>query len=414
MPKNSQTGQVALITTLIVVSLAMVVILGLNTLAIQTQQDLRSDRDSRQSYYLAESGLEDALLRIKSPDLSHEPSMTVTVSGHTATTTVTQAGSVYTVTGVGNVNNLIRSVSTTLTKNTTEAEFLYGVQVGEGGLEIRHNDGQVIGSVFSNGTSFGNGEITGDLTVAGSANQIQDLDIGGNAAAYTCDDANITGNLTYNVNGANGCDVGGTTSTQPDVIEPLPFPITQETIDDWKATAEDGGTIIGNYTVDANESLGPVKIIGNLHVANNVTLTLTGVVYITGNFTNGNNAVVQLDSDYGTLSGPIIFDGTVEVKNNGILRGSGNPASFLLVLTTNASTLEALPAMSIKNNLTGAILYAQNGLAIIDNNVNLEEITANKLLLHKATITYNSGLENMEFSTGPSGGWAFGGWQEVE
>lgn len=412
--KNSQSGQAALILVLLILALAVVATLGLNLLSVQRQAAARQLTDAVQSYYVAEAGIEDSLLRLINPDYTHQSNTTLALNGHTSTITISEAGPSTTITSAGDVDNRIRKLSTQLFKNTVDANFFYGVQVGEGGLEIRHNDGQIVGNVYSNGTAFGAGEITEDLTVAGDGNQIQDLDIGGNAAAYACDNADITGNLIYTPPGTNDCDVNGSVETQASAPEPQDFPISEATIADWKATAAEAGTITGNTTISSNQSLGPIKIDGNLTITNNVTLTLTGIVWVTGSFSNGNGAIVQLDSGYGNLSGPIIFDGTVDIDNNGILRGSGDPESFLLVITTSNSEGEGAPAIDVKNNLTGAILYAPNGLGVIHNNVALEEITAHKLLLQKATVTYNSGLENTTFSSGPSGGYTFTSWREID
>jgi len=52
---------------------------------------------------------------------------------------------------------------------------------------------------------------------------------------------------------------------------------------------------------------------------------------------------------------------------------------------------------------------------VIDNNVDVAEASAEQLLVKNgATITYDSGLANARFTSGPSGGWKVRSWKEVE
>ena len=86
-----------------------------------------------------------------------------------------------------------------------------------------------------------------------------------------------------------------------------------------------------------------------------------------------------------------------------------------MLIGTSSDTLEANPAMEVKNNVDGAILFTPNGLMVIDNNVDLVEATTYQLLLKNgATITYDIGLVNSRFTSGPSGGWVVSSWKEIE
>ena len=111
----------------------------------------------------------------------------------------------------------------------------------------------------------------------------------------------------------------------------------------------------------------------------------------------------------------------MQVHSNVALQGSGSAGSYLLVLGTCGPShvpsclLETSPAMDVKNNVSGAILYASEGLLEVDNNVDLVEVIAYKLLLKPgATVTYELGLANAIFTSGPSGGVRVSGWKEVE
>lgn len=410
----TQRGFAAILTLLIIAAVVVLLAISAGLISLRHQRATYNIVRSSQSLVLAEAALEDSLLRITDPSLSYQPSETLTLNGYTATSTISQVGNTFTVASRGDVESRIRRLGIELVKNTTEASFFYGVQVGEGGLQISHNDGKVLGNVYANGTSYGSGSVTGSITIGGDGNELQDLRIGEDAFAYGCDKAQITGDLTTTSGGVSTCTVGGSTSTQSESFETLDFPISDEQINTWKSQAADGGTLSGNQTISSNQNLGPIKIDGNLTISNNVTVNLTGTVWVTGTFTTGNNAIVALDPGYGANSGIFIVDGKIDLNNNVTMRGTSDPASYLMVIGTSSSQAETSAAMDVKNNLAGAILFTPHGIMVVHNNVNLMEAMAHKLLLKKATISYQTGLENVNFSSGPSGGWDIRPWQETQ
>jgi hypothetical protein len=72
-------------------------------------------------------------------------------------------------------------------------------------------------------------------------------------------------------------------------------------------------------------------------------------------------------------------------------------------------------AIDIANNAGTVILNAQNGYVRFSNNAGAKEATGYKIILdNNAYITYDSGLANVNFSSGPSGGWNIISWKEVE
>ena len=156
-------------------------------------------------------------------------------------------------------------------------------------------------------------------------------------------------------------------------------------------------------------TLGPAKINGDLTISNSAVLTLTGTVYVTGNISISNSGRIELSSDYGSLSGMIIADGTITPGNLSVLQGSGQTGSYLMALSTNTSDL----AITVGNNAAGAIFYTSNGGITVSNSFNAREVAGYKLIMsNSATITYESGLANTFFSSGPSGGWRVVSWQE--
>lgn len=219
----------------------------------------------------------------------------------------------------------------------------------------------------------------------------------------------------------SSCTIGGSTNYTgpndwPPDKPPENFPISQANIDQWKVDA--AATIYnGDYTpVGDTPTLGPIRINGNLNFVNNQIVTLTGTVYVTGTITFANNNQIHLHSDYGDSSGIIITDGNMAVNNNAQFFGSGQPNTYILLLSTSSSLDPANPAINLLNNADSAIAYAHAGLVKLNNNFHVKEATGYKLhISQNASVTYESGLQNALFTSGPGAGWQLkpSSWREV-
>jgi len=201
--------------------------------------------------------------------------------------------------------------------------------------------------------------------------------------------------------------------------EELPLP--DGVIEDWRDDAASGGTCVpptcdasGNFTLSngSSISLGPIKITGNLTLSNNSTLTVNGTIYVMGTISFSNGCIIRLSSAYGPLSGIIIGDDSVSVSNNCSFLGSGSPESYIMLLTDKNDPPNTV--MSVSNNSDGVIYYASKGFIDFSNNATAKEATAYGIdLANNASITYESGLANVNFAAGPSGGWDIKSWQEI-
>ncbi|MDO8523046.1 MAG: choice-of-anchor R domain-containing protein [bacterium] len=200
------------------------------------------------------------------------------------------------------------------------------------------------------------------------------------------------------------------------------MPISEGVIQDWRNGGSAGGTCVpptcdsdGNYSLTVNggsASLGPIKITGDLTVSNNSTLTVNGLIYVAGNINLSNGCVVKLSSGYGSLSGVIVTDGTVNVSNNCTFSGSGTQGSYIMIMS--AKNAPAGDVINVNNNAVSVIFYASNGRINFSNNAAAKEATAYGIdLENNATITYESGLSNVNFSSGPAGGWDIIEWKEI-
>ncbi|MEA3399139.1 MAG: polymer-forming cytoskeletal protein [Patescibacteria group bacterium] len=246
------------------------------------------------------------------------------------------------------------------------------------------------------------------IYLGGIPSKIEGMTVGDNAMANTINNSVVAGTIYCQTGTGNNkpCD------TSQEDPSPLNFPISDGQIADWKDLAVTGGTYSGDINLSSGElSIGPKKIDGNITVSNNAILTLTGNIWVTGSITLSNQGKIKLDPSYGSLSGMIVADGTITTSNGGQFLGAGDPKSYIMVLTT--STLN--PAMDISNSAGTVVLVAPYGIVSFSNTAAAKEISANKLIMNNlTTVTYDSGLANINFKTGPSGSWEIESWKESE
>ncbi len=283
--------------------------------------------------------------------------------------------------------------------------------------------------------------IIGDLNfrtyLGAGISSLDGIIVQGDAKANSITNSKICGDAYYksidvsSLNFLNNptTQVCGTPTTNgtayPDSPDPAVenMPISQANIDQWKVDAQVGGTISGDYEMISDVFLGPKEITGDLLMtSNNKTLTVTGTIYVQGNIDIKNGSTIRCDVSYGASSCLIVAGGWIHADNNGTFSGSGTEGSFLMILTTiacdgsfSSGCTHHNGAIDVHNNATGVIFYSPNGKANLHNGVNVTEITAYKLTLdNNAVITYDQGLINTNFSSGPSGGYSVDNWQETE
>lgn len=274
-----------------------------------------------------------------------------------------------------------------------------------------YNNG--IGKIGRQGVSWSNTTPSGldayfNLYLGGVFGLIDGITIGDNSYAHTVRNSTITG--------INYCQIGSENNkacntSKPDPVS-LPMPISDQNILDWKEAAEVGGIYSGNYLINETiGTLGPKKITGNLTIQNNATLNITGILWVQGDMLVDNKATVKLTSGYGSSDGVIVVDGTVSIQNNATFEDSGTTGSYILVLSTS----DSVSAISLENNGGAVILYAANGTLTLGNNARAKALNGHKINLgNNVVVTYENGLMNSNFISGPSGSWNIFDWQEVE
>jgi len=417
-------GAAMLISVIFFLFISLAIISGLVSPTLREFRAAQVNLSSKKSYFLAESGSEDAMYRIiKNKTIGTSES--ITLDSNTVTTTITSVGSTQKrVVALGDVSGNQRKITSLLTTGDGEV-FKYGTQAGQGGV-VFHNNAFLNGNLYSNGDIVGsNGAyITSDAYVAGSSGTISNMRIGqsgtGNAYAHTVTGSTITGTIYCQIpvppalSGNNKvCD----TSREDPVAEALP--ITDDSITEWETDATNGGITNNNVTISSPTTLGAVKIIGDLTV--NSTLTIGGTIYVTGNVILNVNSIVKLNSSYGTSSGIIVSDGYVVISNGVVFQDSGTAGSYIMFLSNSdcdasvtGSPCNAHNAIEISNNSSISIVNAQQGTVYFSNNATVKEVVGNKIeLKNNVGISYGSGII-VDFSSGPSGSWNVQSWGESE
>ncbi len=413
-----KAGQALLVATVIFLVISLTVIFGLIGPVVKQLKISRQLIATRQSFFLAEAGVEDVTYRLTHA-ITVDASESLSLNGITASTAVTDTFNGKDVESTGTILATIRKVKAQLVRGEGVI-FKFGTQAGQGGFVFKNNS-HVDGSLYSNGPIVGaNGAyITGDAFVAGESGSISNMRIGygglGHAHAYSVTSSTVTGNIY--------CQSGSGNNKQcyspPEELPPTEdLPIPDEDIEAWKVDAEAGGVDTGNVTVSTPTTIGPKKIVGDLTV--NSVLTIADTIYVTGNLII--NGTVKLGSTYGASSGMIIADGYIIIGNGVVFQNSGTSGSYILILSTSncdASMLNspclAHNAIDVSNNSSISIVNAQKGTVYFSNNAGVKEAVGNKIeLKNNVGISYGSGLINVGFSSGPSGGYQIISWGEVE
>ncbi len=414
---KNQSGYIVSIITFFILVIMSTMAFSMGSLIFYSQEMSTNAKKSTQSYYAAESGIEDALLRLRnSPNI---PSSTYALAVSSATVTVTipdlLAGS-RTITATSDNSGTIKAIKVVSTLDSSGVSFHYAIQSG-GGFSLGSNS-EIMGNIFANGdisnpnasATIDEGVVTTSTNKIVGHNNGNKLVIKKDAKTYDCSYATVSGNLTI-TGGNNTCGSASSASQ----VSNQPLPISQSQIDSWKNSASsacdssDVTRLAGNGNT---VSLGPCKVTGDLSIGNGSTLTIKGNLYVTGNITFGNKSNVFLDSSFGYSSGEIITDGTLTVSNNVTVKSLAYTGSGIIFLSTNSSTT----AINIQNGGTvdGATLYASSGGISLNNNAHLHQITAAKTISLGTNIVlqYDAGLVNSFFTTGPSGSLKVTSWGE--
>lgn len=259
-----------------------------------------------------------------------------------------------------------------------------------------------------------------DIFVGGSTGIIQGINVGsggvGDAWAFEVNNSTVAGTIYCQAALGNNkaCDTTRATPVQQ------PTPLSDGNINDWKAEGLAGGaTSTISLASNSTLTIGPTKINGNLTVGVGATLNINGTVYVTGNVTVSGGAKIRVNPTLGSRSIIIVTDGKVVASGGGKFEGSGTNGSYILVVTTSTCPTGAgcsgSNAVEVSGGTGAVVLNAQKGTINFTGGAQAKQATGYKIIMQGGTtVTYEAGLNNPSFTSGPSGKWAIGSWKEVE
>lgn len=397
----------------------------------RTGKLLQNDLSASQ---LAEAGAHHALACLNGADVSkcggnagqnYDGETDVSMGGGSFTTTVTGSGASRTITSVGSIRGASRTVAVDLTTvpPTDDTGFSYALQSGAGGAHLENN-AQISGTIYSNGDVDCQSTvaiITGDAFSAKAGGVISDCTVQFHAHADSITGSVVEGDAYYQTSIA-GTTVEGTSHSGQATPDLGLLPSID--LEFWRESAENGGTYNGDYWPADNAVLGPLKINGDLNLDQNVDITLAGPLWVVGNVTTYNNSSLTLDASFGDYSTAILADdesdpannGKITIVNNTGISGSGSSKSHIMFVSTNTSTSDTEPALSVANNAVGAVFYALNGTMRLQSNASAKSLAGYRLFLDQnAVVTYVESDFTGEFSNSPGTSWRMidGTWRET-
>ncbi|MFH1046984.1 MAG: hypothetical protein V1738_01675 [Patescibacteria group bacterium] len=437
--RSDESGFMTIFMTVI---LAFLFVVGLSLLAyvLTTKKIGKQVGGEVLSVQIAEAGVQKAMFCLNTTNgaqcgghygINYMGESTVDIGTGYFSTVLTGDGVNRTITAVGTTYDGFSqtvAVGITTVPPTDDTQFAYALQSGEGGAHLENN-------AIISGTLYSNGNVTcqtpqaivdGDIYVSLAGGRVEDCKSNYHVHADRILDTVVKGNAYFKI---NPTDIAGSTVTgskNPNSSTPEIKNLPSINLDFWRQSAEDGGVIYGNYSPTDNSNLGPIKIIGNLVMGNNIDVTVQGPIWVAGNITTGNNSTFTLDSTYDDYSTVILADnpsdqansGKIIISNNTGIYGSGDPKSHLMFVSTNSSANPSAPSLSVSNNSTGAIFYATQGILRLQNNAGAKSLASHRLYVSQnAIVNYvESELADANFSNSPSNRWRIkpGEWRQVK
>lgn len=165
---NNQSGAVMLVVMVFFLFITLSIVMGIVSPTVRAYQDSSINLKSKKAYYLAESGTEDAMYRLRNswPITNSE---SLTIDSDTTTTAITSGSNQKEIISLSDVSSFQRKVGLVLRTGAGVA-FNYGLQSGNDGVVM--NGGSTIrGNIYSNGdiNATGGSTITGSAVAADSA-----------------------------------------------------------------------------------------------------------------------------------------------------------------------------------------------------------------------------------------------------
>ena len=452
---KKENGVVSLITLLGLSVVSLAILSNLSLLAIDELKMANQGGVIDNTFYAAESGLNEGLYRLITNPIPGTHSFTIDGVNIEITVDTNPLNPYQRIIKSKAISptGKIRIVQIVANTSSFAGGFDYAVQGGTGGIHLDNNS-EIEGGVYSNGSivpasTCPGGEsskpyIDGNVWAADN-NLLNCVKIDGEVRVNTINRSIINGNAYYQtidgITKVNG-SVCPNSSCIPGSPDPpnKPLPLNDTIVNDWKTEITNAGNPVlsptpaicpvgytNTYCVMADTALGAQKIEGDIYIDNGVTLTLKGNLWVTGKVIFRNNGKIRIatTAEGGPIEGGsvvIITDNIVDVGENFNISGQCDPITFVcnqssFVLVVSVSTDVGVdPAIYASNNSDSIVFAALHGTLKVKNNGFLNAAAAETLYLEpNSTVTYNPMLASF---TVPGGGGeqigtALGSWQEL-
>lgn len=419
-----------MVTTLFLLAGSMVIVGALMTLVKSQVRVMTELSLSKSSFLLSEGALEEVVYRHRNA-LKVSLSETLTEGSVSVTTVTTPIVGGKEVLAVGNDLDRIRKIKTVLVEGDGVA-FSFGIQTDSGGMVLENNS-SVDGNIYSNGSIIGSGLnlVKGTAISGGPTGYITQVHATGSMYAHDIEDSYVEKNAFY-----TSIDIGtvvdGTKNPGFPDLATSSLPINDTLLDDWEAYAESVAVMSaectaagGHIVYDTDVTLGPAKIPCDVTFEKFPEVTISGVLWITGDVTFTQGPEFRIDTAIGNKSIPIIIDdptdrltsGRISINNTGTWTGNGDHSYLMLLSRNNSAELGGSEkAINIKNSSGGDVLvYAGHGEILLQNYSDLTGITAYRVRLQNNTeVVYDTGIASAIFIVNPNKGYVITTWQEVE
>lgn len=423
---DTQKGQAALVMVLVV---GLVAVLTANALSSVLVGGIITETEVRKadaSLYAAWAGVDELMYRLRAEQEFPNPGVYEVAfelaNGATVSATIEGDATLKTVKSTGYFENSSRSIEVMVQNPGSRANFVYATQSGEGGFEMEVQT-IVVGKDATDGNVYSNGDILGDSRSSGNSGskilgslwavgRVDSLSGQVNGGVYTQKDA-WAGELLQCLVGedrispltpASSCTGGNY------VVTNAPAPATLATIDVdyWKSLAEAGGVINGNCIVGGGaadctggtNTLGPVRINGDLTLEQNRTLTINGALWVDGDIIFSSNNDVIVGEPWNKQTAVVIVSSSTQPSVKGKVITSSN-VDFLrnsqdagiIVISQNTSQDCAAPAIDISSNTKTVVFIAIDGCVNVGANSAMAGILGYKVHIERnSTIEFDPSL----------------------
>ena len=393
-------------------------------------------RDTKQNILTADSGIEDAVYRLRTQKRLSDTETLALFQATTTTTIATVSGGTEVYASATSTALRTRKRKALLAPGSVGgssggASLAYGIQAGVGGI-ILSNAALVEGSVYTNGPLIGSNfmRIDGDAVSAGPTGRIAGAEVTGDARAHTIEHSLIGEDAYYQ--SITNTSVGGAShpgSADKPLISPA---ITDEAIAAQKSAAAAGGTLeCSTYSIASQTvTLGPQRINCDLSISGASIITLAGPVWVAGSITISGSSVIRLSSSLAGASGAMIADNEtnrlsdsrISLSNNSQFVGGTSVGAYVVLISQNNSSENggSVNAISVSNDASGdMVLYAPHGEISLSNDAEVVSAAGYKTRgSNNVRVLYESNFTSVSFgsSSGPGSGGGYGivSWEDVE